>query len=319
MSTPAPFVVQPQLTALAVAYRNAKLIADQILPRFSVNSPDFKYTVFNSKSDNFTIPDTRVGRTSAPNQVDWSATEDTASVEDYALDQPVPYKDVAAAQAAGLVAGVTPVNPEAVATEQLSDLILLDREKRAADLVFNANSYAAANKTTLAGNTQWSDFVNSSPIDAILTALDAMIVRANTLLLGVAVWTKLRQHPKVVQAIYGTAATSGVVSREQVAAILELDQVVVGQGWLNTAKKGQAVSMARVWGKDASLLYINPLAASTKDLTFGVTAQWGQRIAGATPDSKIGARGGTMVRVAESVKELVLANDVGYFFQDAVA
>jgi hypothetical protein len=316
--TPAPFVVQPQLTALAIAYKNQAMIADQILPRVQVESPDFKYTVF-TQADTFTIPDTRVGRTSAPNQVDWSATENTASVQDHALDQPVPYRDVKAAQAASAVAGVMPVDPEARATEQLSDLILLDREKRAADLVFAAGSYASANVEVLAGTSQWSDFTNSNPINDILSALDQMIVRANTLTLGQAVWTKLRQHPKVVQAIYGTAATSGVVTREQVAALLEIPNLIVGQGWLNSAKKGQNPSLVRLWGKHASLLYINPLAVSAKDLTFGITAQWGSRVAGSTPDSNIGMLGGTMVRVGESVKELVVANDVGYFFENAVA
>ena len=318
LPSPAPFQIQPALTALAISYKNQAMIADNILPRVPVESPDFKYTVF-TQADTFTIPDTRVGRTSAPNQVDWSATEKTDSVQDHALDQPVPYRDVKAAQASQAVYGVMPVDPEARATEQLSDLILLDREKRAADLVFNTASYAAANQEVLAGATQWSDFVNSNPINDILAALDVMIVRANTLLLGQAVWTKLRQHPKVVQAIYGTAATSGVVSRDQVAALLEIQNLVVGQGWLNSAKKGQNPSLVRLWGKHASLLYVNPLAVSAKDLTFGITAQWGSRIAGATPDSKIGMLGGTMVRVGEMVKELVVANDVGYFFENAVA
>ena len=317
-SNPAPFVLQQQLTALAIAYKNNQLIADQILPRVPVVAQTFKYTVFN-KVDNFSVVDDRVGRTSAPQQIDWSATEDESSTQDHALDQPVPYADVQAAQSVQAVTGVMPVDPEAIATQQLSDVILINREKRVADMVFASGSYDSNNVEVLSGTSQWSDFTNSNPINDILAALDQVIVRPNTFLLGQAVWTKLRQHPKVVQAIYGTAATSGVVTKEQVAALLEIQNLIVGQGWLNTAKKGQALSLARVWGKHASLLYINPLAISTKDLTFGITAQWGQRIAGSTPDSKIGMRGGTMVRVGESVKELVVANDVGYFFENAVA
>ena len=54
-------------------------------------------------------------------------------------------------------------------------------------------------------------------------------------------------------------------------------------------------------------------------ITFGFTAQWGTRIAGAVPDNRIGLRGGQRVRVGESVKELIIAPDLGYFIQNAVA
>jgi hypothetical protein len=322
MPTAAPFVIQPRLTAITLAYKNADMIADQVLPRVQVDSPDFKYTSY-TKEDTFTIPDTKVGRVGKTNQIDYSASELTASVADFGLEEAVPYFDTAAAAAAIAVQGVTPVDPEARATEQISDVLALAREQRVANLVFNAASYAGANQQTLAGTSQWSDFTNgvSNPINDILTALDLMIVRANSLVLGQAVWTKLRQHPKVIQAIYGSgsAQQSGVVSREQVAQLLELKQILVGQGFVNTAKKGQAGTFSRLWGKFASLLYINPLTSTTRDMSYGVTAQWGPRVSGTIEDKDIGLRGGTRVRVGESVKELVLANDTGYLFQAAVA
>jgi hypothetical protein len=320
MPTAAPFVIQPRLTAITLAYKNADMIADVVLPRVPVDSPDFKYTVY-TKEDTFTIPDTLVGRVGKTNQIDYTASEQTASVADYGLEEAIPYFDTAAAAAAQAVQGTTPVDPEARATEQISDVLALAREQRTANLVFSTASYAAGNVSTLAGTAQWSDFVNSNPIMAIMTALDAMIVRANSLVLGQAVWTQLRQHPKVVQAIYGSgsAQQSGIVSREQVAQLLELKQLIVGQGFVNTAKKGQAGTFSRLWGKNASLLYINPLTATTKDMSYGVTGQWGARVSGTIEDKDIGLRGGTRVRVGESVKELILANDTGFFFQNAVA
>jgi hypothetical protein len=148
-----------------------------------------------------------------------------------------------------------------------------------------------------------------------------MIVRANTLVLGQATWSKLRQHPKIVQAILGSgsAQQAGIVSRQAVANLFELKDLLVGQAWINNAKKGQTGSYGRLWGKDASLIFVNPLAESTTDMSFGVTAQWGVRIAATIEDEDIGLRGGTKVRVGESVKELILANDTGYFFQNAVS
>ncbi len=42
-------------------------------------------------------------------------------------------------------------------------------------------------------------------------------------------------------------------------------------------------------------------------------------MAGRREDPDIGLRGGVRVRVGESVKELIVANDLGYYFENAVA
>ena len=131
----APFVIQPYLTSVTLAYRNEALIADAVLPRIPVESPIFKYSIYN-KGDAFTVPDTLVARKGKVNEIDWGATEVTSQVEDHGLEDPIPFRDILAAE------GVpsTPINPEARSTELLSDLIALDREKRAAALVFNPAS-----------------------------------------------------------------------------------------------------------------------------------------------------------------------------------
>lgn len=307
----APFPIQPELTAIAIGYRNNKLIADDVLPRVPVGTQDFKYLTFN-KADAFTVPDTKVGRKSKPNQVEFGATESTASTMDYGLDNPVPQADIENA----------PVNfnPLGRAVMGTTDLVLLDREIRTANLVFAAGTYPAGNKSTLSGTSQWSDFTNSNPIDAILIALDACIMRPNVLTLGRAVWTKLCQHPKMVKAIYGNNTDVGIVTRQQVAGLLELEEVVVGEGWVNTAKKGQTPTFVRAWGKHASLTLRNKNVDPTgSQPAFGYTAQWGDRIAGSWEDKNIGLRGGQMVRMGESVKELITASDLAYFFENAIA
>lgn len=307
-----PFPIQPELTAVAIAYKNSKLIADGVFPYLSVGSRTFKY-LKHTAAESFTIPDTAVGRKSAPNQIEFSATEVQDSVADKGLDDPIPQDDIEAARAAGY-------DPIARGTEGIMDLVLLDREKRSADLAFDANQYAAANKVTLSGTSQWSDFTNSNPVSDVLGGLDACIMRPNVLVIGRAAWTKLIQHPKIAKAVLGNAGDVTIANRLQIAALFELDEILVGEGWLNTAKKGQAASYARVWGKHAALIYRDPLALSGGQRpTFGFTARFGSRIAGSSPDKNIGLRGGEMVRAGESVKELICANDLGYFIKDAVA
>lgn len=319
----APFVIQQDLLPIAIAYRNRKAIADLVLPRMPVNSTSFKWTKF-TQSDAFSIPDTRVGRKSRPNQIDWTAAEATDSTLDFALDYPIPMLDIQNAEAAQRIYGTAAVDPRMRATELISDLIMLDREKRVADLVFNANTYTSTYKTTLSGTSQWSDFTNSDPVNAILAACDIPLQRPNKMVIGRAVYTKLRQHPKVVAAVYavgGNAASGGVVALRAMADLLELDEILVGEGWVNSAKKGQTASFARVWGKHCLLFYQDSnIQSPDGGVTFGGTAQFGSRIAGTIDnDPNIGMRGGTVVRVGEAVKELIMAPDVAYFFQNAIA
>jgi len=310
VTSPALFVAQPVLTAIAIAYANERMIADAVLPRVPVSRADFKYTVYD-KRDTFTIPDTKVGRTSRPNEVDWHATEQTASVRPYGLEEPIPQEDI------DLAAG-TPVDPEAQATEQLTDLIVLDREQRVASMVFAPASYAANNITTCTPDTQWSNPA-FDPTPAITDAMDSMLVRPNTLVLGRRTATWLRRNPNIVKAYNQTMGDKGKVPMTFLSELFEVPQILVGESWINIAKKGQPANMQRLWGGHAALMYINPVSQNTKSMTFGVTAQWGERIAGTRPDPDIGLKGGTRVRVGEEVKELILANDLGYFFQNAVA
>lgn len=319
----APFTIQQRLTAVTLAYTNQSFIADMVLPRLPVDSSAFKWSKY-TQADGFTIPDTRVGRKSAPNQIDWTATEQNDATIDYGLDDVIPNVDIENAKAGLAVQGFKAIDPEMRSAQLLTDLVMLDRESRVATTMTTLGTYPAANRTTLSGTSQWSDFTNSDPVQAILTGLDACLVRPNVLVMGQAVWSKLRTHPKVTAAVYPTGgnATGGgsAVARQALADLFELEEVLVGQSFYNTAKPGQTAAMGRVWGKHCAAFYRAPSLLSPTQMTFGFTAQFGSRIAGTiADDSSVGLRGGTRVRVGESVKEVIAANDVAYFWQNAVA
>jgi hypothetical protein len=305
----APFTIDPALTAIAIAFRNGRMIADDVMPRVVVGKQEFKYLQHNL-AEGFTIPDTRVGRRSAPNQVTFSAEEKTASTSDHGLDAPVPNSDIENA----------PPNfdPLGHATEQTTNLIVLDREVRVSATVFDAANYAAANTETLSGNDQWSD-VDSSPLTAIIDALDSVIMRPNIGVLGRAVSTALRRHPKIVKAYNGTLGDEGLVPLQFLKELFELDDLYVGEARLNIARPGQAANLQRVWGPHAAFLYRDRLANTQGGTTWGLSPQWGPRIASQQIDGDVGMRGGVRVRVGESLAELVTAKDLGFFFEDAVA
>ena len=300
------FVERPEYTGLALTYKNKDLIADLVMPRRPVGSEVFKWTKF-TKEDRFTIPDTKIGRTSYANQVEFGGTEQTDTTIDYGLEAPVPNKDIANFSES--------YDPLGIATTNTTELLALGREKRVADLAFGAGNYSASNKTTLAGNSQWSDYTNSDPVDAILESLDGLLIRPNMAVFGRAVWTKLRKHPKVVAKIFGSASSTGLVTRQAFADALELDQILVGQSFLNSAKKGQTAVYAEVWGKYAAFLY----QSNTSEMTWGFTAERLAKRTQTLTDDRAGIEGSTIVRVTEAIKEVNPANDLGYLFIDAVA
>ena len=314
-----PFPIQSELTAITLAYQNRRLIADEVLPRTPVPSREFKWLQMN-RDQMFTVPETLVGRKGQPNEVEFGGTETAGFVRDFGLDDVVPNEDLESAPAG--------FDPLGTAVTGISELIALDREKRVADLIFNANTYPAANRATLSGTSQWSDYTNSDPYTAIQTALDGMLMRPNRAIIGRLAWSRLRVHPKITAALApsstGNTPTSNAggqpATLQAVADLLELDEILVGEAFINTAKPGQTASLSRCWGKHMAFLHQNPVATIRGNaVTFGFTAEWGNRVAGSMPEPKVGLRGAQRVRVGESVNELIVASDVGYYFQNIVA
>ncbi|UYZ84289.1 phage capsid protein [Entomomonas sp. E2T0] len=306
-----PFTIDAVQTGIAIAYQNKSLIADSVLPRVPVDAEKFSWEKYDL-AQGITIPDTKVGRTSQPNQVSFNSTTEQARTNDYGLDCPIPESDRLNAQASGKT------DPVGTATEFTTDLVLLDREVRVANTVFNGSNYAADNQQILSGSSQWSD-PSSDPLKNIMEALDDVIMRPNVGVLGRRTSTILRSHPKVVKAFNGTLGDEGMVPLNFLKEYLELEEILIGEANVNIAKPGQNVQLARTWGNHAAFIYRNKLATNQRGATFGFTAQFGDKIAGFITDPDLGLRGGVRVRVGESVEEVVCAKDLGYFFQNAVA
>jgi hypothetical protein len=305
-----PFPKDSRLTSIVLAYRNAEMIADNVLPLTTVPTPEFRWTKYDLNAP-FRIPETLVGRKSRTNAVETNATEDVSSTEDHGLEYPVPQRDIDRQ--------TDTFRPVEIATEWLAQLMALSREKRVADMVFQAALYPTANKETLSGTAQFSDFTNSDPLAKLLTIMDGLIMRPNKIIMGNAVWSVLRRHPKLVRAFHGNEGGEGIITRQYLAELLEVQEIQVGQGWCNLANVGQTPNIQRIWGKHILLIYSDKLAGPQTGLTFGMTAQFGQPLAGRVADPHMGLRGGTIVRTGWEIKELVTAPWLGYFIQNAVA
>jgi hypothetical protein len=160
------------------------------------------------------------------------------------------------------------------AVGEVSAIMALRLEKQAADIARTAASYAAANKVTLSGTAQWSDFTGTSqPIQVIETAKEAIRAatgkRPNTIVMGAAVMAKLRQHPIVVDRMKYTGRD--VATAEILAALFGVARVVVGDAvYSNDA----GTAFTDVWGKDVVVAYTELGSLQSRGLpSYGYTYQ----------------------------------------------
>ncbi len=319
-----PFVVDPVLTGIAIGYRNDanSYIADKALPRSPVMGEKFKWTHYPI-AEAFNVPDGRVGRLGRVPQLEFGGQERTDSVEDYGFDAPIPNSDIDAA-ARARDAGLSNHDPEGHAVMSITDTLANIRELRVAAIMQNPATYAPTRRIQLTTSaSRFDDYANSDPIGVFKAGFDATLVkRPNTCTMGRPLWSKLSSHPHLVNAVKGNVTSKGVITPEQFVELFSgegLKELLIGDTWFNAARPGQQTLLRRAWGNHISLTHIDPMASpESGGITFGLTAQFGSKIAGRIEDPNVGLQGGFQVRVGERVKELVVAQDVGYLIQDAI-
>lgn len=301
------------LSLIAQAYRNpdTALIADLVLPRVPVDKKEFSYQTY-PEADMYTIPDTRIGERSQMTSGTVSGKEVQSKCFDEGHQIALTADEVSQTKST--------FNPKERATNKCANITVLGREKRCAELVFNEDSFGTGLKRTLdgtGGKKYWSDKVDGTPLDDLLAALDAPLMRPNLVVFGQTAWSKVRRHPQLVKAV-GSTTGEGVISTAQLAELLEVNEVLVGASRANTVKEGKTPVLANLWGPHCALLYRDRTVDTAGGVTFGYTAEFEKRQAG-WGKVDIGARGGEAVRVFETVRELVIASKAGYFVKNCVS
>lgn len=317
MADDTAFPRDEELTAIAIAYKNPDhvLVADEVFPRTPVGKRGFRRFEYDL-ARGFSVPDTRVGERSQVPQIELTGKEIQDKVVDQGLQIPLTHSDINDAPPT--------INPRGHATEQATNIVLLDREIRAAGVAFNAANYPTGFKVDvsgdLGGGAGAEQFGNAGadPLTLLLDRLDSCWVRPNNILFGQPAWSAFAKHPKIVSAAIGNDGTEGRATRRRVAELLEVQNVYVGTGWVNSVKPGKTPVLSRVWGKHVLGFYRDRSVGVAGGITFGLTAQHGTRVAG-SKNIDIGLHGGVAVRSGESVKEFIVASRAAYFFENVVA
>jgi len=262
MPEPGNVHIDKILTNISIMYRNAAYVGTQIMPIVPVKKKSDIYYIYDSKADRFRIPKTLRAPKTESRTVDWKVTTDGYVCDEHALNDLI--DDIERDNAD------KPLNLEVDTTEFLTDILQLGLEMRIKTML---EASLTANAPT---NGVWSDYTTETidpiaDIEIAKAAIHAVIFREpNVLLLGKAVYDKLKHHPKILELI--KYSQKGVVTTDLLASLFGIEKVIVGEAGYNTAKEGKTAVLSYLWAKNAILAYVEP-KPGIKKFSLGYTFQ----------------------------------------------
>ncbi|MDA8168674.1 MAG: hypothetical protein M0Z59_03120 [Nitrospiraceae bacterium] len=297
------------LSEMSVKYRNEAMIWPLLMPVVKVQKRSDKFFVYQ-KEDSYRLADDAVAPKGLPNEITWGVLEDNYSVVDHALGDWLPQEVIDNADG--------PIQPEADTVDFLNMLLDVRQEKRVADIVFSQATYPAGNQTALSGTAQWGG-TTDDPVGDVMNAVEGCFIRANTLVFGAEAWAAFRKLPEVLEAVKSVnTGANGFATAGEVAALFEVEHVLVGRARYITSKEGQPSAYTRLWGKHCAALYTasNP---GLRSITFGLTFSEMAREVQRDFDPKRGVKGAHYIKAAWNSDEKAVAPELGCLIRNAVA
>lgn len=302
-------VIDPILTTAAQGYKNENFVGDALFPPVPVDARGGKIITFGR--EDFELYSTVRAPGAATKRVQFGYSGAPFALEDHSLEGVAPIENMQEAQA------VPGINLGNITVRKTQNIIALRKEKAQADLATTAANYPAANKVTLAGAQQWSDYAGSDPsadIEAGKEAIRAKIGRRpNTVVLGPTVMSKLRYHTKLLDRIKYTGRDS--LTEELLAMLWGVKRVVVGEAvYLNAAGV-----QADVWGKFAVLGFTEIGTLADAGLpSYGYTYQLRGYPVVETPYYDRNAKS-WVYPVTDALSPVIASSSAGYLISAAVA
>lgn len=246
------------LTEFAKGFVNNALVSDMLFPRVPVGRQTDKYYIFGREGQEV-LQETLRAPGAPAQRVRRSLSTDSYCCDSHALAAEIADEDRA---------GYEPGDLEEDANQDLIDKILLDKEIAFAALVTDTS--VLTQNVTLSGTDQWSDYGNSKPLTVVENGKSVIRkcgVEANTLVLGEPVYTKLINHPSIVDRF--KYVLPGAIGAAQLASVFDIPQVLVARA----VQVDKAGTVSFIFGKHAVLAYVQP-TPSRRDPSLGKTFVW---------------------------------------------
>jgi hypothetical protein len=251
------------LSQFARMYSNNSFVAERLFPRVEVNHQSDKFWLYGRENQALR-ENTKRAPGSPAERIAQTLSNTNYNCVDHSLARLIPDEERANFQAG------TGGSVEQWATKAISDKLFLDEEIAAAALATDTTKYAGANSVTLAGQSQWSDLANSTPISDVETGKSTIRQigqEANVMVISDPVYKILRVHPAILQRLVYTKG--GQITLQDLAAVFGIEQVLLA----SAVQLDVADTPTFVWGKHVVLAYAqqNP---TPMDVSLGKTFVW---------------------------------------------
>ena len=337
--------VDRPLTNISVAFLQnaANFIATRVFPNIPVQKRSDKYFtfprgIFNRNGMRKRAPGTESAGSG------WAVTTDDYSADVFALHHDVSDQIRANAD--------EPLNLDREATAFLTQQAAISREKDfvtnfftdsapggtwtfMADGVASGATAAASFDPTNDSNNdvlQWNDAA-SNPIEDVALGKQYILQKtgfeANKLVMGFPVWTQLKNHPDVIDRIKYSGGVGpsrpAIVTAEAVAALFEVDEVLVMKAIENTSDETAAGTETNsfIGGKHALLCYAAP-SPGLMTPSAGYTFSWAGFL-GAGPEGnrikrfRMEALASDRVEIEMAFAMKRVSEDLGFFWGNITA
>lgn len=253
----------PILTSLLLGLGQGTMVAEKLFPRL----PQTLSSVALAQLGNERLKRFNLRRApGAPTKrVDIKYDGKVYSVAQYAVDIPIPRELIREADESRKLNVSNHLDISQIAMTTANDILGLDYELEVAGLATTAGTYAAGHVLALAGATKWSASTGT-PVTDIRAAANVIRKkigkRPNRLTLSPDAKLALESNAEV--KTYLPSTQQGVATLEQLAKILEVDEVVCGDAvWMDANDVGQDV-----WGNNAILAYVPKIGGAGNSISL---------------------------------------------------
>jgi hypothetical protein len=305
-------IIDQLLTAASSAYIPKGFLCEEILP--SIQSANSTGKLAKYGMSHLRVENSLKGGRGKYRQVQPIARSTTSfSIEGHGLEGMVTkedYKNV-----------ILPYRAEEDETLGVTMQLWVEKEKLLADTF--ADTSIVTQTVTLSGLDQYSDPLNSDPIDDFSVA--RATVRAGCGLppnLGVmdwAVFNKLRFHPQMLDALGYKQSRPGGLNVDEMAVAMGVEKVLIAGAMYNSAKEGQTDALAALWGKHIFFAQV-PAKAEPYQVSAGYLVGYeGEKPRKVYKQSNFNPPGSTSILVEDNYDMLISNAGAIYSIKSAIA
>lgn len=197
----------------------------------------------------------------------WTFTRDSFSCQEMGLEEPLDEHDMNAFAYTGVMF-------EQIAADRALAGVLRDLES---DIITDLQSTSTF--TNSAVSNEWDDPANCTPVQDVLNAIELMRnvggVMPNTICMSGRTFRDLQTSAEIIDRIkYHGGDDPKTVTTSALAALFQLEQVVIFDSLTNSAGQGKVASISDMWNSEYVGLYKVARSADPQEVGVGRTFQY---------------------------------------------